>query len=122
MTEQTRIPASENETWGFYGSLGEQAAQAWPIATRAIAKATGWRSTRSSPFSIVAMGAISPMRCTTPCSRARTLEAAIDAAIQRWMGWTINRTTERALGIPRGLPYLTGFVGHCAILAESEWA
>ena len=41
------------------------------------------------------------------------LAVAIDAAVARWMGWQIGRQTERDLGIPRGLPYLTGFVGHC---------
>jgi hypothetical protein len=29
------------------------------------------------------------------------------------------RRTERETGIPRGLPYLTGFVAHCEIQAES---
>ena len=36
----------------------------------------------------------------------------------RWMGWTISRTTSRETGIPKGLPYLTGFVTHFAIEAE----
>ena len=46
------------------------------------------------------------------------LAAAISAATQSWMGWAINRNTSRATGIPRGLPYLTGFVIHCAILTD----
>lgn len=46
------------------------------------------------------------------------LEAATDAAITRWMGWTISRNTARETGIPKGLPYLTGFVTHLAIEAE----
>lgn len=46
------------------------------------------------------------------------LEAAIDAAITRWMGWTISRNTSRETGIPKGLPYLTGFVPHFEIEAE----
>lgn len=122
MTETTIIPASENPTWGFYGTLGEQAAQAWPIATRAIAKATGLPINEIQPFLDSRHGRHFADEVGNALLAGGTLEAAIDAAIQRWMGWTINRTTERALGIPRGLPYLTGFVGHCAILAESEWA
>ena len=34
------------------------------------------------------------------------------------MGWRIDRKTSRDEGIPRGLPYLTGFVTHFAIMAE----
>ena len=44
--------------------------------------------------------------------------SGIDAATQRWMGWTIGRQTRRDYGIPRGLPYLTGFVVHAALVAE----
>jgi hypothetical protein len=46
------------------------------------------------------------------------LEPAIHAAIERWMSWTIGRTISRDYGIPRGLPYLTGFVAHCEIVDE----
>jgi hypothetical protein len=48
------------------------------------------------------------------------LEAAIDAAVARWMGWSIGRRTARETGIPRGLPYLTGFATHFGILAEAD--
>lgn len=41
------------------------------------------------------------------------------AAVSRWMGWSISRRTECEMGIPRGLPYLTGFVTHCEIEAEA---
>jgi len=34
------------------------------------------------------------------------------------MAWTIDRHTSRNYGIPRGLPYLTGFVIHCGIFDE----
>ena len=47
-----------------------------------------------------------------------SLEEAIEAAITRWQGWRIGRTTSRETGIPRGLPYLTGFANHYAIMAE----
>jgi hypothetical protein len=38
------------------------------------------------------------------------LAAAIDSAIERWMRWRIDSRIEDELGIPQGLPYLTGFV------------
>ena len=50
--------------------------------------------------------------------RSHDLKAAIETAVDRWMRWTTNRRTAREYGIPRGLPYLTGFVAHCEIMAE----
>jgi hypothetical protein len=35
------------------------------------------------------------------------------------MGWTIGRITSKEYGIPRGLPYLTGFVIHTEINDEA---
>ncbi len=46
------------------------------------------------------------------------LAEAVDAAVARWMAWTVTRRTERDTGIPSGLPYLVGFVTHCAIMAD----
>ena len=50
------------------------------------------------------------------------IEQAIRAAVTRWMGWTIGRQTARDYGVPRGLPYLTGFVIHCEIVEEERAA
>jgi hypothetical protein len=50
--------------------------------------------------------------------QGQTPADAINAATQRWMGWTIGRQTSKQYGIPRGLPYLTGFVIHCDICDE----
>jgi hypothetical protein len=52
----------------------------------------------------------------------RPLAEAIDAATRRWMGWTIGRQASKDYGIPRGMPYLTGFVVQAGILAEDEAA
>ena len=51
--------------------------------------------------------------------RGQTLADAINSATQRWMGWTIGRSTSKQYGIPKGLPYLTGFVIHCEVTDES---
>jgi hypothetical protein len=50
--------------------------------------------------------------------KGETLKEAIEAAVARWQGWTIGRRTSRETGIPQGLPYLTGFANHFAIMAE----
>ena len=50
---------------------------------------------------------------------ALALQAAIDAAVERWTGWTIDRRTERETGVPRGLPCLPGFFSRCEIEADA---
>jgi hypothetical protein len=47
------------------------------------------------------------------------LNAAIDAAVGRWMGWRISRADACATGNPRRLPYLMGLVTTMAIKAEA---
>ena len=47
------------------------------------------------------------------------LTEAIEAAITRWMGWTINRETSREIAMPKGLPYLKGFVLYFSLLAQA---
>jgi len=48
------------------------------------------------------------------------LPNAIESAVQRWMSWKINARIEEELGIPKGLPYLTGFVGMHEALREVQ--
>ena len=38
MTKQT-IPATQNDAWGFFGTMNEQAEAAWPIAMTAMIRA-----------------------------------------------------------------------------------
>ena len=40
MNTTTQIPATQNESWGFYGTMNEQAKAAWPLAMAAISDAT----------------------------------------------------------------------------------
>ncbi len=56
----------------------------------------------------------------TASSRGLALPQAIEAAVDRWMNWTIDRRTSRETGIPRGLPYLIGFVTDCEIMTEAN--
>jgi hypothetical protein len=36
----THIPATQNDAWGFWGTMNNQAAAAWPIAMTAISDGT----------------------------------------------------------------------------------
>ena len=119
MNTTKQIPATQNKDWGFWGTMNENASAAWPLAMNAISDAT------CQPFESV--------RLFLDCRHGRhfaddvlnallidhSVEQAIHAAVARWMGWTIGRVTSRDYGIPRGLPYLTGFVIHCEITGES---
>lgn len=41
MNETRHIPATKNESWGFWGTMNEQANAAWPLAVGAVSDATG---------------------------------------------------------------------------------
>ncbi len=41
MNTTNQIPATQNEEWGFWGTMNQHAAAAWPIALPAIAETTG---------------------------------------------------------------------------------
>ena len=40
MNTTTQTPATQNDAWGFYGTMNEQAEAAWPLAMTAISDAT----------------------------------------------------------------------------------
>jgi len=118
-TTKPAIPASRNEAWGFWGTMEGCAAAAWPLAMNAIAQATGESLDAVRVFLDSRHGRHFADEVQNGLYRGQTLVDAINAAIQRWMGWKIGRQTSKDYGIPRGLPYLTGFVVHCAITDES---
>ena len=115
----TTIPATENDTWGFYGAFNEHAAAAWPLAMTAIAEATGEPLESVRLFLDSRHGRHFADDVHNALFRGLTLQDAIDAATRQWMGWTVGRRIYRDYGIPIGLPYLTGFVVHCAIEDEA---
>ena len=117
----TTILPTQNTEWGFWGTIAHHAelATAWPLAMRAIAEATGLPETAVRDFLDSRHGRHFADDVANALAAGLELSAAIDAAVSRWMGWTIGRRTERETGIPRGLPYLTGFVMAAEIDAET---
>lgn len=119
MNTTNQIPTTQNEDWGFWGTMNEHAATAWPMAMTAISDATNQHlesvrlfldSHHGRPFADDVLNAL---------LNGHNVEQAIHAAVALWMGWTIGRVTSRDYGIPRGLPYLTGFVIHCEVTDEA---
>ncbi|MBV6413526.1 MAG: hypothetical protein DYH17_14850 [Xanthomonadales bacterium PRO6] len=114
----TNIPATRNEGWGFYGTMNEHAEAAWPLAMTAVANATGESLDTVRVFLDSRFGRHYADEVLNALDDGRSLPDAIAAATRKWMGWTIGRQTSRDHDIPRGLPYLTGFVVHCGIIEE----
>lgn len=115
----TSIPATQNEDWGFWGTMQEQASAAWPLAIAAICEATGQSPESVRLFLDSRHGRHFADDVLNQLITGLALPAAIQAATAQWMGWTIGRQTSKEYGIPKGLPYLTGFVIHCEITEES---
>ncbi|WP_300319249.1 hypothetical protein [Accumulibacter sp.] len=112
------IPGTENDAWGFYGGMHDDAEVAWPLAMRAISNATGQPLESVRLFLDSRHGRHFSDDVRNQMLVGKDVEQAIHAAITQWMGWTINLQTSKQYGIPRGLPHLTGFVIHYAIAEE----
>ena len=116
------LPTRNNEAWGFYGTAAGFgcADAAWAIALPAVAGATGATAEGVRDFLDSRHGRHFADDVANGIHAGLALEAAVDAAITRWMGWTISRSMSRATGIPKDLPYLTGYVTHYAIEADTK--
>jgi hypothetical protein len=110
-----------NPDWGFFGGIAHAAepARAWAIAIAAVAEATGCDGIAARDFLDSRHGRHFADDAVNELGAGRDLRQAIGAAVQRWMGWRIDRRTARETGIPAGLPYLTGFVEQARIMAEA---
>ena len=122
MTIETTLPTN-NEAWGFWGTIdrSEHAADtaaAWTIASETIANATKCSPDGVRDFLDSRHGRHFADDVVNELFRGLPLREAIDAAIQRWMSWRIRRRMSRETGIPQGLPYLTGLVADYTIMSE----
>jgi hypothetical protein len=117
-TTTNLLPATQNESWGFWGTMGGQASVAWPIALTEISKATGESPEDVRPFLDSRHGRHFADTVHDALAQGHGMHAAITRAIAQWMTWKISRQTHHQMGIPKGLPYLTGFVVHCNIEQE----
>ncbi|MBF4088614.1 hypothetical protein ISI06_28980 [Burkholderia pseudomallei] len=118
MTSKLQIPATQNDAWGFWGTMNENAAAAWPTAMTAISDTTHQPLDSVRAFLDSRHGRHFADDVLNQMHAGRALTDAIHAATEQWMGWKIGRQTNKDYGIPRGLPYLTGFVIHCEIVEE----
>jgi hypothetical protein len=100
--------ASKNEAGGFYGTITQHAEpnQAWALAVAGITRSTGRCDQAVRDFLDSRYGRHFVDEVAMGLCGWRDLPGAIE----RWMDLRIDAATERELGIPEGLPYLTGLV------------
>jgi hypothetical protein len=113
-------PASRNEAWGFWGTMREHAALAWPMAITSIAEATGESPEAVRAFLDSWHGRHFADDVNNGLHAGQSLIDAVQSATARWMTWTITRSVSREYGIPRGMPYLQGLVVHHDIFEEAS--
>ena len=99
--------------------MNEQAEAAWPIAMTAISDTTYQPLESVRLFLDSRHGRHFADDVLNEMLRGHDIKQAIEAAITRWMGWTVGLQTSKQYGIPKGLPYLTGFVIHCEVADEA---
>jgi len=106
------ILPSANEIRGFFGNIRQHADphDAWMLVMGAIAKATGCSDEAVRAFLDRRYGRHFADDVANSMCSGRDLAAAVDKVVERWMELRIDALIEREIGIPQGLPYLTGFV------------
>ena len=110
-----------NEAWGFYGTTSgfTDAGAAWAIAFPAILAATEGTAEGVRDFLDSRHGRHFADDLHNGVHAGLDLKVAIEAAITRWMGWTLDRQTAREIAMPKGLPYLKGFVLFFSLQAQA---
>jgi hypothetical protein len=117
------ILATRNQPWGFFGTIemtGADPIPAWNAASALIGAATNATPEAVRDFLDNRHGRHFADDVASELAVSGKLEDAVAAAIARWQGWRIGRRTARDDGIPAGLPYLTGWIGHFQGLHEME--
>lgn len=122
MNTSAPIPATQNQDWGFWGTMTDQASAAWPQAMTAISDATHQPLESVRVFLDSRHGRHFADDVLNQLHAGHALADAISASTLQWMNWQISRRASKDYGIPRGLPYLTGFVIHCEINDEIQAA
>lgn len=112
------IRKSENEGYGFYGTMALDgcADTAWDTAMNAVITETGADPDHVRAFLDSTWGRhfADDVR---DFLRQASLAQSVAAAIVRWQGRPLSRRTRRELGIPASMPCLDGMVYAAAAYA-----
>jgi len=121
----TAIPASQNEDWGFFGTIRHHAEPraAWALALQIVADATGCSLDEVRAFLDSRHGRHFADEVSARITEdAGQNEAAIRAATASWMAYRITRHNSKITGIPMGFSYLAGYVIAAAIADDAAQA
>jgi hypothetical protein len=118
--QKSTILPTENQDWGFWGTMREHAAPAWRIAFTAIHNATSTDPASVRAFLDSRCGRHFADGVNSQMHYGASFADAIAKTTAEWMGWRITQRTSRETGIPAGLPYLTGSVINEGIAAEAQ--
>jgi hypothetical protein len=121
MASTNTTPESKNKSWGYYGTINHHgdAEIAWPIAINTISDATQLPAETVATFLDSRHGRHFADDVANELATGKVIADAIEAVTARWMGWRISARTAHETGIPRGLPYLTGFALQAEIEADT---
>ena len=121
MASTNTTPESKNKSWGYYCTINHHgdAEIAWPIAINTISDATQLPAETVATFLDSRHGRHFADDVANELAAGKVIADAIEAATARWMGWRISARTAHETGIPRGLPYLTGYAIHAEIEAST---
>ena len=120
MIDTDDLPRTRNEGWGFYGTMKDHAAAAWPLAMLAIRQATEESLEDVRAFLDSRWGRHFADEVHNGLHRGESLQEAIDGASRRWMEWKVGSRQAAQYGVPKGMAYLLAMVVHAGIQADLE--
>jgi hypothetical protein len=117
---QINVLTTENESWGFFGTVGNHAdaPKAWALAFGAVARATGCSPEGVCDFLDSRHGRHFADDVANGLARGEGLEGAVVLVIELWQKWLLSRRLHKETGILAGLPYLTGWAAHFEICGD----
>lgn len=106
---------TQNEAWGFWGTMGGDARAAWPLAMHRIAAVTQQPLESVRIFLDSRFGRHVADGVQGRLAQGDALERAIELTVEEWMSWRIKRAVRETYDVPQDLPYLSAFVAYCAV-------
>jgi hypothetical protein len=120
MIDTDDLPRTQNEGWGFYGTMKDYAEAAWPLALLAIRAATEESLEDVRAFLDSRSGRHFADEVHNGLHRGESLQESIDGATRLWMEWKVGDRLSRLYRLPKGMAYLLAMVVHEGIQSDLE--